>query len=326
MKAVKSYLIDRRSLYGVVSVIIGLMFLTFYLYDFPLLVFTDALLFSGAFLLGWSSWDFYRWFKGYQQLQRLAEQGLLTSNALLLPIADSKKEALLQKMLEKEVQQRFDQQLAEQHLRRELGDDFSLWLHQIKTPVAALDLLLQTSSPDTQQLQTQLFKISEYLDMMLNYVRANVDLQDLVIQKTALAPVVKETVKKYASFFAAKNLTLTLGNLSETVVTDPKWLRFILDQLLSNSIKYTDNGGITLTFEDGQLVVKDSGVGILPADLPLIFEKGYTGFNGRTQQRASGLGLYLSRQMGERLGITITATSTPGDGTKLLLKFPDPAA
>lgn len=326
MKAVKSYLIDRRSLYGVVSVIIGLMFLTFSLYDFPLLVFTDALLFSGAFLLGWSSWDFYRWFKGYQQLQRLAEQGLLTSNAQLLPIADTTKEALLQKMLEKEVQQRFDQQLAEQHLRRELGDDFSLWLHQIKTPVAALDLLLQTSSPDTQQLQTQLFKISEYLDMMLNYVRANVDLQDLVIQKTALAPVVKETVKKYASFFAAKNLTLTLGNLSETVVTDPKWLRFILDQLLSNSIKYTDNGGITLTFEDGQLVVKDSGVGILPADLPLIFEKGYTGFNGRTQQRASGLGLYLSRQMGERLGITITATSTPGDGTKMMLKFPDPVA
>ena len=326
MKAVKSYLTDRRSLYGVVSVIIGLMFLTFYLYDFPLLVFTDALLFSGAFLLGWSSWDFYRWFKGYQQLQRLAEQGLLTSNALLLPIADSKKEALLQKMLEKEVQQRFDQQLAEQHLRRELGDDFSLWLHQIKTPVAALDLLLQTSSPDTQQLQTQLFKISEYLDMMLNYVRANVDLQDLVIQKTALAPVVKETVKKYASFFAAKNLTLTLGNLSETVVTDPKWLCFILDQLLSNSIKYTDNGGITLTIEDVQLVVKDNGVGILPADLPLIFEKGYTGFNGRTQQRASGLGLYLSRQMGERLGITITATSTPGDGTKMMLKFPDPVA
>lgn len=323
MEAVGNYLKDRRSIWLVFAGCGALMLLTFFLYDLALAPFWDALLFAGTFLAAWSIWDFSRWWNRRRQLLQVKARGILTGEqAQRLPV-DTTQEALLQEILEQEVKRRLDQQLADQEDRRLLVEDFSLWLHQIKTPVAAMDLLLQTGDPEPRQLTNQLFKISEYLEMMLNYIRANLDQQDLVFQKTPVAPLVKETVKKYAAFFAQQELSLELGSLAGEVVTDPKWARFILEQLLSNAIKYTHSGKITISFTENRLQITDTGSGIRPEDLPRIFEKGYTGYNGRTHQRASGLGLYLSLQMAERIGCRITAVSEVGSGTTMTVTFPE---
>lgn len=194
---------------------------------------------------------------------------------------------------------------------------YTLWAHQIKTPIAAMGLLLQSGEGEEyRELSAELFKIEQYVEMVLSYLRLQSDTSDYVIREYDLDSLVRQTVRKYAGQFIRKKLTLSLGDVHGLVLTDEKWLCFVLGQLLSNAIKYTNRGGITITLEENKtLCIADTGIGIAPEDLPRLGEKGFTGFNGRNDKRASGIGLYLCRCVLGRLSHSMEITSEIGKGT-----------
>ena len=200
---------------------------------------------------------------------------------------------------------------------------YTLWVHQIKTPIAGLSLVLQNMDGDTAGvIKQELFKIEQYADLALRYVKLMDISSDLVIERCFLEDIVSATVKKYAVLFVYQKLSLDMVPTDRKVMSDKRWLGFILEQILSNAIKYTYAGGVKIYLQNEKLVIEDTGIGIRAEDLPRIFMKGYTGCNGRLDNRASGIGLYLAKKAADALGITITVDSKVGMGTKVTLTFP----
>ena len=267
--------------------------------------------------------SFYRAFRKQKKLELLATKDLQLSNLIFLPKADTLSEKNYQEVLRLVLEKKNQQQDELQQNQKNMLDDFGLWLHQIKTPVAALDLLIQLGQIEPRRMKNEVFKINEYLQMILNYMRQNLDQADLVFQQLSIEKIIKSVVKKYATFFSQKNLSLQLGNLEGQVYSDQKWLIFILEQVIFNAIKYTEDGTISIAFSENQLIIKDTGMGIRAEDLPRVFEKGYTGMNGREQQRASGLGLYLSQEAAGKLGCHLYLESQVKKGTKVTIVFPE---
>lgn len=323
MKLVKSFLYERRIIYGMYLVFWGLIFLTFYLYEFSFAPFFDGWLFTAFVLVVYSLVSFYRSFRKQKQLELLATKNLQLSNLVFLPKAATLSEQTYQEVLRLVLENKNQEQEELQQKQRAMLDDFGLWLHQIKTPVAALDLLIQSGQLDPRTMKNEVFKINEYLQMILNYMRQNLDQADFVFQQLSIEKIIKSVVKKYATFFSQKDLSLQLGNLEGSVYSDQKWLVFILEQVIFNAIKYTENGMISISFSDNQLTIQDTGMGIRSEDLPRVFEKGYTGMNGREQQRASGLGLYLSQEAAEKLGCRLYIESQIKKGTTVTIVFPE---
>lgn len=194
-------------------------------------------------------------------------------------------------------------------------DYYTNWVHQIKMPIAVMKLKLSSDSPENRALSSELFRIEQYVDMVLQYIRLGSDSSDLVIKEYSLDELVKETIHKYAPQFIEKRLKLTYSPIGRTVITDKKWFVCILEQFISNAIKYTPSGGITISLEGDRLVISDTGIGIAPEDLPRIFEKGFTGCNGRLGQKSSGLGLYLAKKAANLLSLKIYAESNEGKGS-----------
>lgn len=202
---------------------------------------------------------------------------------------------------------------------------YTLWVHQIKTPIAALGLVLsQMDDAASGIIRQELFKIEQYADLALRYVKLSDISSDLVIERCPLGDIVHESVKKFGVLFVYKRLSIDIPPIDEVVTSDNKWLCFIVEQVLSNALKYTPSGGIRVYMQSGMLVIEDSGIGIRPEDLPRIFAKGYTGYNGRLDNRASGIGLYLAKKAADALRITIHVESRVGTGTKVSLSFPNP--
>lgn len=203
--------------------------------------------------------------------------------------------------------------------RSDMLDYYTLWVHQIKTPIAAMRLILQNNETEEyHELQAQLFKIEQYVEMVMAYLRVGSDSTDFLLKEYELEDMVKQTVRKYAPMFIRKKISVKLGQLKYKVLTDEKWLCFAIEQILSNAIKYTNKGYILIDTEnETTLVISDTGIGISPEDLPRICEKGFTGYNGRTDKRASGIGLYLTKQILTKLGHRISFESQIGKGTKV---------
>lgn len=260
---------------------------------------------------GYDLWHFNR---EWQQLQE--DVSLLDDTQIIDPLSRAyyQKIQALQQTLRKNNDTYRDQE-------QEMLDTLQLWTHQIKTPLTALDLLLQVEPVNTNDARLEIGKINRYLTVMLNYLKLTTLNTDLVLTEVALKPLVNETVRDLAKLFIAKDLTVSVEALP-TVVSDSQWLRFIFEQLLTNAIKYTPHGSIRIYAKGDAVFVADTGIGILPEDLPRIFEQGYSGYNGRANQKASGLGLFLSRQIAEKLGLRLTATSKVGVGSTFAIHFP----
>ena len=203
----------------------------------------------------------------------------------------------------------------------DMRDYYSLWAHQIKTPIAALNLLLGSEGEAAREL----FRVEQYVDMLLSYVRLESDTNDLVLRQCDLDAILRGAARKYARFFVRQGVRLELVPTNRSVLTDEKWFAFAVEQLLSNAVKYTPSGCIRLYVENDFLVVADTGIGIAPEDLPRVFERGYTGYNGRTQRKSTGIGLYLTRRVLDMLGHSIHIDSAPNAGTRvsISLKRPD---
>lgn len=200
---------------------------------------------------------------------------------------------------------------------------YTLWVHQIKTPISAMRLLLDAKDDESARLLKQeLFKVDQYADLALKFVKLGDIASDLVVERCDLNEIARAAVKKYSLLFVYNRLSIQIEPLAKDIPSDAMWLGFILGQLLSNSVKYTRSGGVRIYMEGAALVVEDTGIGIRKEDLPRIFEKGYTGYNGRMDTRASGIGLYLVKRAADGLGISVDVTSEVGKGTRVSLRFP----
>ena len=230
--------------------------------------------------------------------------------------------ALAEKLDEREAELYQKKSEAESKLT-DLLDYYTLWVHQIKTPIAATRLLVAEVSERElkRQLEQEIFKIDSYTNLVLQYLRLESFHDDLVFKQVTIENLVKEMVRKYAIFFIQKGLSVDLHNLDKTVVTDEKWLLVVIEQILSNSLKYTNEGGIEIYMEGQELCIKDTGIGIKNSDVLRVFERGFSGYNGRLTQQSSGLGLYLSKKISEELGHQIRIESEVGQGTTVRIKF-----
>ena len=310
----KSYLYSRRFFLALLILLLGFILLFAFVFDAyrSLLEYVALLLAFLSFLfIGADAWTA---FKGYrsQKLQVAAQ-------------AQTPLEKLLQERVEELEYEQKNQLLVEQEKYNDLLDYYTLWVHQVKTPIAASSLLigdLKDKEAKTQ-LEQELFKIESYVHLVLQYLRLESFHDDLVLKQENLADLVREVVKKYALFFIQQGLRLNLHDLDHTIVTDKKWFLVILEQVLSNSLKYTKEGSIEIYFQEGSLYIKDTGLGIQNADLLRVFERGFSGYNGRLTQQSSGLGLYLSKKIADQLGHKIAIDSQVGQGTTVSIAFPE---
>ena len=198
-------------------------------------------------------------------------------------------------------------------------DYYTLWVHQIKTPIAAMRLRLQDEDSElSRALLSDLGRIERYVSMVLTYLRLENGATDYVIKETDLDSVIRPVLRQFAGEFISRKLKLDYTPVERKVLTDGKWLSFVVEQVLSNALKYTPSGSVSISMEaPAVLVIRDTGIGIPPEDLPRVFERNYTGLAGRADTRASGIGLSLCKSVCDRLGHTISIESTPGEGTSV---------
>lgn len=319
MRLLLSYLRSRRRVL-LFSVLCALLFcVSFLLYHLPVeavLYPAGLCLLLGVIALGI---DFLQFRRRHDLLHALRS---ITDSALdTLPEPDNRIEADYQRIIGL---LREEQRQIEGGMRRryaDMIDYYTVWAHQIKTPIASMQLSLQgEDSPLSRKLRLDLFHIEQYVEMVLTYLRLDSDETDYVIRECAVDDILKRSLKKFAPEFIARKLSLRYEPVEIRAVTDEKWLGFVIEQLLSNALKYTYEGGVTIeSVERGVLCIRDTGIGIASEDLPRIFERGFTGCNGRGGRSSSGLGLYLCRRICTNLGHGISARSTPGEGTAILL-------
>ena len=260
----------------------------------------------------------------YQQRRSLYERLLCTPELCIqsLPEPQFPQERELQALLRAALRERDDALTRAEARHAEQVGYYTLWAHQIKTPLAAMRLMLaEQDDARARELRLELTRVERYVDMALCYLRLDGSQTDYVFARTALEPLVRACVRRFAPQFISKRLRLELTPLPGEVLTDEKWLSFVIEQLLSNAVKYTPPGGavrIGLSAPD-VLFIEDTGVGISAQDLPRIFEQGFTGRNGRADKRASGIGLALCARVMARLGHGIACDSAPGRGTRMTL-------
>jgi signal transduction histidine kinase len=205
---------------------------------------------------------------------------------------------------------------------KDLVDYFTQWTHQIKTPIAAMRLLLQTEqNVQHAELEMELLKIEQYVEFVLQYLRLENMSNDLVLKRYELDDIIKQAIRKHAKVFIRKKISLRYSDINYTVLTDEKWLLFVIEQILSNALKYTKEGSISIYMEGERLIIEDTGIGIRAEDLPRVFEKGFTGYNGRAFKQSTGIGLYLCKQILKKLSHEIMIESHVGKGTKVIINL-----
>lgn len=318
MSFFKGYLKERWKRLSMLLLFIFIFAFSFWVYRLPVraVIYPCALcLLFGAVFAAYDIAKAYRRHKFFEELHRRNTELI---SALPEPdgIVDSDYQQLISVLKEKiaEITAQTDSRI------RDTVDYYTVWAHQIKTPIAAMRLTLQKEDvPEARRLASELSRIEQYVEMVLVFVRLGSDYSDYVFTQQDIDEIIRSSVKKFASEFIDRRIRLEYDSVDIQAVTDEKWFAFVVEQLLSNALKYTREGSIKIYSEGKVLCIKDTGIGIAPEDLPRVFDKGYTGCNGRTDRRASGLGLYLCRRICQNLGIDISISSTVGEGTTVRL-------
>lgn len=318
MSFFKGYLKERWKRLLMLLLFACIFAFSFWVYRLPVraVMYPCALcLLFGAVFVVYDMTKAYRRHKFFEELHRRNTELI---SALPEPegIVDSDYQQLISVLKEKiaEITAQTDSRI------RDTVDYYTIWAHQIKTPIAAMRLTLQKEDvPEARRLASELSRIEQYVEMVLVFVRLGSDYSDYVFARQDIDEIIRSSVKKFASEFIDRRIRLEYDSVDIQAVTDEKWFAFVVEQLLSNALKYTREGSIKIYSEGKVLCIKDTGIGIAPEDLPRVFDKGYTGCNGRTDRRASGLGLYLCRRICQNLGIDISISSTVGEGTTVRL-------
>ena len=289
--------------------------LSFFLYHLPMEAVIYPTLICIALGLVFAGADFSHKYRKHRQLSEIKE--LTAAMITSLPSVESIEEGDYQDIinsLQKEITNLTTASSARYH---ELMEYYTVWVHQIKTPITSMRLTLQNEdTPLSRKLSSDLFQIEQYVEMVLAFMRLDSASSDYVFKEYNLDSIIKQAVTKFACEFIDRKLRLEYEPINKTVVTDEKWLSFVIEQILSNALKYTRTGSVKIYMRDSmKLCIEDTGIGIAPDDLPRIFEKGYTGYNGRKDKKASGLGLYLCRRICNNLETGISVTSQLDKGT-----------
>ena len=287
---------------------------------------------------------YIRYYRKVRYLKELLQQPF--SGEMKLPETEDVTEELLGQLAENA---NIERQLTLNTTGRqqsEMKDYYAKWVHQIKTPIAGLQLLLQMERSELEEaelkdeiaeelyvkqlqnvtdIEEELFRIEEYVGMALQYQRVNSTENDYILKQISLDTVIREVIHKYAKTMIRRKILMQYEKTEVTVISDEKWLAFVLEQLLSNAVKYMSEGELTIEVrEEPQhiwLEIRDTGIGIRSEDIPRVFEKGYTGFNGHEDKRSTGIGLYLCREVLQKLGHTIQIQSELGVGTNVKVGF-----
>ena len=321
MEIIKSYLKKNLKIYLLLIVFIFIFILIFYLYNLPfeVLFYSSSLCFIVALIV--SIIDFNNYRKSYIDLKYL-ESNILNNMEDLSKSLDIRVE-YYQKIIERLHNEVEKLKIDDNKKMENLADYYSMWIHQIKTPIAAINFLLDNEEIDVKAFRQELFKIERYVEMVLTYIRLGSETSDYVITSINLDEVVRENIKRYATLFINKKIKLNYVSHETYVISDKKWLGFAFEQLLSNAIKYTKSGGeISINISESKLIIEDNGIGIYEEDLPRIFEQSFTGLNGRYEKKSSGLGLYLCKKTLDKLQHKIEITSKVNKGTKVMITFP----
>lgn len=314
----RSYLYYHRRTLAFFAVCSGIFSLSFALYHLPLLAVLYPVLLCALVGVVLLIWDYTKTKQAHTELCRV--QKITDEKVEHFPTPQTVLEEDYRTLLHRfRIEHEAYLQQSEQR-QTELVDYYTTWVHQIKTPTTSMRLHLQNEdSALSRQLATDLCHVEQYVDMVLTYLRLHGDSTDYVFREQDLDTIVKGAVRKLSQEFILRKLRLDYTPLCTTVVTDAKWLGFVIEQVLTNALKYTRTGGITIRLqqEDGRklLLIEDTGIGIAPEDLPRIFEPGFTGKTGRADERATGIGLYLCRRICQNLGHGISATSEVDKGT-----------
>ncbi len=227
----------------------------------------------------------------------------------------------LSRALYKSVEENKKFRNSEEKRRADVKNYLTIWTHQIKSPIFALRLLLKKDEINKIECEEEIFEIEEYVGNILGYARLNADSTDYVFGKYKLDEIIRGVIRKYSIQFIGKNNSLDFCETKKIILTDAKWFSFLLEQIISNAIKYTQNGRVAIYLKKDELVIEDNGIGIMPEDLPRIFDAGYTGYNGRLEKKSTGLGLNLSKNIGKSLRVTLRCESEPKIGTKMYINL-----
>lgn len=323
----KGYMRDRAAMFGCLLICYGTLFLIGYLYDIPFEKTRYIAEFSGAGVFLCLLVDILKYAERWKELKRC----IATSDTYpgMFYTVPGDLEALYRSMIAKMRQEKEELIFEDQKRYTEMMDYYGMWAHQIKTPIAAMRILVQSGMDREEneenqklfrQLQMELFKTEQYVEMVLSYLKIGDIAKDMVLERCDLGKVVRQAVKKYSRLFILQKLSLEMGEIAEIVLTDEKWLSFVVEQILSNALKYTKSGSVSIYLEqEGVLVIKDTGIGISAEDLPRIMEKGYIGYNGRIDKRSTGIGLYLCKKVMDKLHHQLRIDSEDGKGTKVVL-------
>lgn len=325
MRLVLEYIRSKRRAVIAFAIAVAIFSVVFYLMHTPLKVIWYPALICVVCAVIYAVIDFYSYRRKHNALVNAMNNIDVTTDNLPAPteLIEMDYQELLSCMLKQK--NRKIQEIRE--AREETTEYVAMWTHQIKTPLTALQLTAGTvPEPEHTELMARLFEIENYVDTMLQFVRLEGNVNDLVLKPYNLKSMVNQAVKYFARIFITKNLQVQI-NVPDglEIVTDEKWFVFVLKQLISNALKYTEKGAVKISASKGDntvtLTIEDTGIGIAPEDIPRIFERGYTGYNGRKDKKASGLGLYLTKRITKLLSQSITITSVPAKGTKVTLQI-----
>ena len=321
MKEFLTYLRSRRRIIVMLLFFAAIFLVSFFLYRLPMaaVLYPTVLcfLFSMVFLF-----TDYRKSRNrqeaYRRLKKLSSEMIRDLPAAASPVEEASNDLI--RSLQKELR---DTKAGQEAAYRDMIDYYTVWAHQIKTPIASMKLILENDdSPLSHRLSGELFRMRQYVDMVMAFLRLGSDTTDYLFREYRLDDMIRPVLHRFAAEFITRRLSLAYETIPFTVLTDQKWFCFVLEQLLSNALKYTREGCIRITMQgERTLCIEDSGIGIAPEDLPRIMEKGYTGHNGRLDRSASGLGLWLCGRISSRIGIVPEIRSVQDRGTCVLLRF-----
>lgn len=313
------YLWDHMRLLTACVTCVGIFVLVLYLSDVSFGIYGYAFLVAGAVGLTFGIYDYWKYWKSHFELRNMEKS--ITADCSAFPIPRNRIEQDYQALCSKLHKSMTELYEGNELRHKDMVDYYTLWAHQIKTPITAMRLLIQVEDNDQNTvLQQQLLKIERYVEMVLQYLRVEHMSADLKLQQYQILTLVRKAVKQDSSVFIYRKLPLELQEMEDTVLTDEKWMVFVIEQILSNALKYTNEGHIAIYMDKERkktLVIEDTGIGIREEDLPRIFENGFTGYNGRMERRATGIGLYLCKQILDKLGHEIQVNSVVGRGTQI---------
>lgn len=319
MKLFSHYLKDRAFFIAIYVASVFVCFCVFKLYNLELEAFTYAFMLLCVLLVVCFLFDYYKYYKKHQTLVTLQSN---SNVSLSCNLQDS---SLMgedyHKILVAMKEYHDEYVISSENKMHDLEDYFTMWVHQAKLPIAAMKLLLEDENLSRSEIKLQLLRMDQYTDMVLAYLRLHSTHTDFLFKELELDDLIRQSIRRFSTEFIRKHIQLSFKETGDVILSDEKWLVFVLEQILSNSLKYTNENGLISIYMKSRhvLVIEDTGIGISASDINRVFEKGYTGINGRSDKMASGLGLYLCKNILDMLNHKITIESNVGKGTRVIL-------